>query len=35
MYEELEEEFLNFKQDMDNGSLVFGNYFDEDDYEDK
>lgn len=35
MYEELEEEFLNFKQDVDSGSLVFGRYFDEDDYEDE
>lgn len=35
MYEELEEEFLNFKRDVDDGSLVFGRYFDEDDYEDE
>lgn len=35
MYEELEEEFLNFKQDVDSDSLVFGRYFDEDDYEDE
>lgn len=33
MYEELEEEFLSFKQDVDSGSLVFARYFDEDDYE--
>lgn len=34
MYEELEYEFAEFKQSIDDGSLVFGRYFDEDDYED-
>ena len=35
MYEELEYEFSEFKRDIDDGSLVFGRYFDEDDYEDE
>lgn len=32
MFEELEYEFSQFKNDFDNGGLVFGRYFDEDDY---
>lgn len=35
MYEELEYEFAEFKHSIDDGSLVFGRYFDEDDYEDE
>ena len=35
MYEELEYEFSEFKRSIDDGSLVFGRYFDEDDYEDE
>ena len=35
MYEELEYEFSEFKQSIDDGSLVFGKYFDEDEYEDE
>lgn len=35
MYEELEYEFLEFKQSIDDGSLVFGKYLDEDEYEDE
>ena len=35
MYEELEYEFSEFKKDIDEGSLSFGRYFDEDDYEDE
>ncbi len=35
MFEELEYEFSQFKNDFGNGSLVFGRYFDEDDYEDE
>ena len=35
MYEELEYEFAEFKKDIDEGSLSFGRYFDEDDYEDE
>lgn len=35
MYEELEYEFSEFKQSIDDGSLVFGRYFDEDEYEDE
>lgn len=34
MYKELEYEFADFKQSIDDGSLVFGSYFDEDKYED-
>lgn len=35
MYDILEEEFLLFKQDIDDEALVFGRYFDEDDYLDE
>ena len=35
MYEELEYEFAEFKKDIDEGSLSFGRYFDEGDYEDE
>ena len=35
MHEELEYEFADFKQSFDEGSLVFGRWFDEDDYEDE
>ena len=35
MYEELKYEFAEFKQDIDDGGLVFGRYFDEDEYEDE
>lgn len=35
MYEELEYEFTEFKRDIDEGSLKFSRYFDEDDYEDE
>lgn len=35
MYEELEYEFAEFKRDIDEGSLIFGRYFDKDDYEDE
>ena len=34
MYEELEYEFADFKHSFDEGSLVFGRWFDEDEYED-
>ena len=35
MYEELEYEFADFKHSFDEGSLVFGRWFDEDEYEDE
>lgn len=35
MYEELEYEFAEFKRDLDGGGLVFGRYFNEDEYEDE
>lgn len=35
MYEELKYEFAEFKQGIDDGGLVFGRYFDEDEYEDE
>ena len=35
MYQELEYEFSEFKKDIDEGSLSFGRYFNEDDYEDE
>ncbi len=35
MYEELEYEFSEFKRDFNDGNLVLGRYFDEDDYEDE
>ena len=35
MYEELEYELAEFKKDINEGCLLFGRYFDEDDYEDE
>lgn len=35
MYEELEYEFSDFKRSFDEGSLVFGRWFNEDEYEDE
>ena len=35
MYEELEYEFADFKHSFDEGGLVFGRWFDEDEYEDE
>ena len=35
MYEELEYELAEFKKDINEGGLLFGRYFDEDDYEDE
>lgn len=35
MYEELQYEFAEFKKDIDEGGLIFGRYFDENDYQDE